>query len=127
MSIVSDIIAAGLSMGLSVTAESVQYTTVTGLVKTLPAAPRKPRGANRMVRAAALDVTKQDWIIAVSDLKFGDEQWEPREGDQIKWRKMRRDLTFEVVPLEGQSPEEIRDSGRSQYRVHTQLIKDEPA
>lgn len=127
MSVFSNIVAAGLEMGQSVRAEAVTYRTANGDEATVQASPRKPRSSNKMIRAEALDAGLMDWVIAVTALKINGVLWEPRRGDQIDWQKGENVLTFDVLPQDGESHFEPRDSGRSQWRIHSKLVGQEDA
>jgi len=122
MSVISQIVAAGLEMGISLRGESVLYRTAAGQEKTITAVPLKPRSAHKMIRAGSLDASLLDWSFKFAEMIFASVSHEPEQGDQIEWTKGGQVLTYELLPESGESPVEIRDSERSQYRVHAKLI-----
>lgn len=73
----------------------------------------------------------RDFLIDADELLTGDEPdaatFEPVPGDVISMLKGPTRYLFEVMPLEGTRESEWLNTTTNQYRIHTRLVKRQPA
>lgn len=72
-------------------------------------------------------LTERDYLIAVSDLTQDGAAFSPAEGDNIVEETETHRYTYAVMPVGGVGEAAVwSDPGRTQWRVHCQLDREEP-
>lgn len=123
LSIFADMVSAGLDLVRGVAGECVTYDTGSHEypINAVPAdGERREDVGNRI----ALQSEDQDWLIGKEELTpCLPQNGFPREGHLIRRRLGNRLLTYSITAVPDGQCWRWSDTGHTQYRIHSKLIK----
>lgn len=122
MSILSEIVGAGISLNRQIAGEAIRYTDGAYYVDITDA---KPRGGERLVDkqgSAQLQTDEMEWIIKASELVLNAVAVKPNRGATIRWTVAGETLTFTLLQPDGmQQCWKWADRGHTHYHVFCKL------
>jgi hypothetical protein len=127
VSVLSDIVAAGLSVARQLAGETVLYIRGAHSLELTEAKPRGGKRPEERERGIVLQVEELEWLILASELILNGTATKPARNDRIEWTKGATKYTYTVLPTEADQVWRWADRGQSHFHVYAKLTKTEAA
>ena len=130
MSIFETALAVGLKAGLKMSRVSLTYTSISDSENPIPLKGTQGKKLFKIQKPGepVVYVESVDFLILVADLVIDDTLTTPQRGDEISRVQDGEKFTYKVLPMGKELPFfQYSDTGKTVFRIHTKLFKQEPA